>query len=84
MSKIDKLIQELLSGPRDFTYDDLVRGLSHFEYEEIRKGKTAGSTIAFANRITKHIIRLQAPPGNILKMYVVDYVVGELKSQGVI
>lgn len=85
MSKIDKLIQRLLSRPRDFTYDELVRVLNHFEYDEIKKGKTAGSRRAFVSEVTKHIIRLHKPhPGNILKMYIIDYVIGELKDQGLL
>ncbi len=83
MSRTDELIQRLLSRPKDFTYDELVKVLIHFGYEEIKKGKTAGSKRAFVREATKHIIRLHKPhPSNILKMYVVDYVIGELKDQG--
>ncbi|MFW5762120.1 MAG: type II toxin-antitoxin system HicA family toxin [Cyclobacteriaceae bacterium] len=82
MTKIDKLIQRLLSRPRNFTYDELVKVLNHFGYDEIKKGKTAGSRRAFVNEVTKHVVRLHKPhPGNILKMYVIDYVIGELKDQ---
>jgi hypothetical protein len=82
MTKIDKLIYRLLSRPRDFTYDELVKVLNHFGYDEIKKGKTAGSRRAFVSEVTKHIVRLHKPhPGNILKMYVIDYVIGELKDQ---
>ena len=85
MSKIDKLIRKLLSRPRDFTYDELVKVFNHFGYQEIKKGKTAGSRRAFVREDTKHIIRLHKPhPGNILKMYVIDYVIGELKDQGLL
>lgn len=83
MSRTDELIQRLLSRPKDFTYDELVKVLIHFGYEEIKKGKTAGSKRAFVREATKHIIRLHKPhPSSILKMYVVDYVIGELKDQG--
>ena len=85
MSKIEKLIQRLLSKPRDFTYEELVKILNHFGYEEVRKGKTAGSRRAFIRETNKHIIRLHKPhPGNILKMYVIDYLIEELKNQGMI
>lgn len=85
MSKIDKLIQKLLSKPKDFTYDELVKVLTHFDYEEVKKGKTAGSRRAFIRSSTNHIIRLHKPhPGNILKMYVIDYMIDELRNQGLI
>ena len=85
MSKIEKLIKRLFSKPRDFTYDELVKVLKHFGYDEIKKGKTAGSRRAFISEATKHIIRLHKPhPGNIIKMYVIDYVIEELKNQGLL
>jgi hypothetical protein len=83
MSKIDKLIQRLLSRPKDFTYNELVKILNHFGYQEVKKGKTGGSRRAFIRDTTKHIIRLHKPhPGNILKMYVIDYIINELRNQG--
>ena len=83
--RIDKLIQRLLSRPRDFSYDELLKVLNHFGYQEIKKGKTAGSRKAFISDVTKHVIRLHKPhPSNILKIYVIDYVIGELKDQGLL
>ena len=85
MGKIDKLVRRLLARPKDFTYDELVKVLNHFDYEEIKKGKTSGSRRAFVRNSTKHIIRLHKPhPGNILKIYVVDYVIKEVKEQGLL
>jgi hypothetical protein len=85
MSRVDKLIQRFCLRPKDFTYDELVKVLNHFGYDEIKKGKTAGSRRAFVKEVTKHIIRLHKPhPGNILKLYVIDYVIGELKDQGLL
>ena len=85
MSKIDKLIQRLLLRPKDFTYDNLVKLLEFFGYEEVKKGKTGGSRRAFVKQSTKHIIRLHKPhPGNLLKMYQVDKIIDELKNEGLI
>jgi predicted RNA binding protein YcfA (HicA-like mRNA interferase family) len=85
MSKIDKLIRRLLSRPKDFKYEELVKILKHFGYEEVKKGKTAGSRRAFIHKTTNHIIRLHKPhPGNILKMYIIDYMIEELENQGLI
>lgn len=85
MSVIDKLIRRLLSRPKDFKYEELVKILEHFGYEEVKKGKTAGSRRAFIHQTTNHIIRLHKPhPGSILKMYIIDYFIEELENQGLI
>ncbi len=82
MAKIDKLIERLLSEPMDFTWDELQKVLSHFGYEELKRGKTGGSRRKFADE-QKHIISLHKPhPGNILKRYQVEDVVSSLKEKG--
>lgn len=85
MSRIKKLIQKLLSKPKDFTYDDLLKLLSVSGYEEIKTGKTSGSRRAFVNSSTKHIIRLHKPhPGKILKMYQINNIIDELNKEGLL
>lgn len=82
MAKIDKLIARLLSNPADFTWEELIKILSHFGYEELKKGKTGGSRRKFADE-AKSLISLHKPhPGNILKHYQVDLVVAALKEKG--
>jgi hypothetical protein len=85
MSKIKKLINKLQSKPKDFSFGELGKILRHFGYKEYKSGKTTGSRRAFVNSSTKYIIRIHKPhPGNILKSYQIDYIVNELKSQGLI
>ncbi len=70
MSKKEKLIERFQTKPTDFTWSELVNILACFGYEEVSKGKTAGSRRAFVNPETKQIIRLHKPhPGSILKQY---------------
>ena len=70
MSKKEKLIERFQGKPTDFTWNELVSLLTYFGFEEISKGKTAGSRRAFINPETKQIIRLHKPhPGSILKQY---------------
>ncbi len=84
MSKADKLLKRFLSSPKDFSYDELVRLLAVFGYEEVAPGKTAGSRRAFINSKTKSIIRMHKPhPSNILKRYQVADAMAELRSKGV-
>jgi len=80
MSKNEKLIVRFLSRPKDFTWNEIIRVLSHFGYEEIRNGKTGGSRRKFANS-KKHMISLHEPhPLNILKSYQIDLIIQHLKA----
>ena len=80
MSKDDKLIKRLLSKPKDFTYNELRKLLTHLGYEESQSGKTSGSRVAFIHKDSKHIIRLHKPhPNNELKQYQIEQIIDELK-----
>lgn len=73
----------LLKKPNDFTYNELVTLLSGFGYSEIKTGKTSGSSVAYINEESRHIIRLHKPhPGNILKNYQIEQITEELKRIG--
>ena len=85
MSKHEKLLQKISSKPKIFKYSELKTLLLGFGYDEIKKGKTSGSRVAFYNEKTKHIIRLHKPhPSNELKKYQINLVIESLKEQGII
>jgi len=85
MSKKGKLIERLLSKPKDFTYDELRTLLTHLGYEESQTGKTSGSIVAFIHNDSKHIIRLHKPhPNNELKQYQLEQIIDELKLRRLI
>jgi len=82
MAKIEKLIAKLLSNPVDFTWDELLKLLRHFDYEELKTGKTGGSRRKFVDK-TKHIISLHKPhPGNVLNRYQINDVILALTEKG--
>ena len=82
MSKKEKLVDRLLSIPADFTWDELVRILVSFGYQELKTGKTGGSRRKFVDK-DKNIITLHKPhPGKILKEYALKQVVEHLKDKG--
>ena len=82
MAKIQKLIERLLSFPRDFTWEELIKIMNHFGYNELSKGKTGGSRRKFANS-EQHVISLHKPhPGSILKRYQLDDVIDALRERG--
>jgi hypothetical protein len=82
MSRKDKLIQRLLSRPKDFSWDELLVLLAAFGFEEVSTGKTGGSRRRFVN-IDGVVITLHKPhPRNILKAYQVDQIVDVLTQEG--
>lgn len=82
MSQFQKLVEKLLSFPKDFTWEELTKILSHFGYKELKKGKTGGSRRKFADA-EKHIIDLHKPhPKKIMKRYQLEDVVASLKERG--
>jgi hypothetical protein len=75
MSRREKLVERFCSNPNDFSWAELESLMGYFGFEEIKKGKTAGSRRAFVNASTKQIIRLHKPhPGSILKQYQIKEV----------
>lgn len=82
MSQIQKLIDRLLSVPKDFTWDELNKVLIHFGYAEIKKGKTGGSRRKFTDA-DKHVISLHKPhPTQIMKRYQLEIVIAALIEKG--
>lgn len=78
MSKIEKLISRLKSDPTDFTWDELVKVLAYYGYEELKKGKTGGSRRKFCNT-QNQIISLHKPhPSEILKSYAIKQIIDHL------
>jgi len=43
MNRKEKLIARFLGIPSDFHYDEVVKILGYFDFEEVKKGKTSGS-----------------------------------------
>lgn len=85
MSTKEKLVERFLRQPKDFTYQELTKLLKGFGYVEETKGKTSGSRVMFFNQDKEHAIMLHKPhPGNIIKAYVMKYVLEELKTIGFI
>jgi hypothetical protein len=82
MSRQEKLVTRLLTVPRDFTWDELVKVLALFGYEETKGGKTGGSRRKFIDN-NKKVISLHKPhPSNILKTYAIQLVIAQLKAEG--
>ena len=84
MSQKEKLIEKLLSNPKDFTFQEASGLLGHLGYGQTKGGKTGGSRVAFSNG-KKDYIRMHKPhPKNILKKYQVNNLINDLIERGLL
>ena len=85
MSSKEKLIERFKKQPKDFTYNEMVKLLVGFGYEESHKGKTSGSRVRFINKELKSVIDFHKPhPGSIMKEGALKDVYKKLTTLGVI
>ncbi len=69
MTRKQKLIDRFLSMPSDFHFDEMVRLLGYFGYQEVKTGKTAGSRVRFENEEGVTIMLHKPHPSGIMKKY---------------
>lgn len=85
MGTKEKLIERLLSCPKDFTYDEAKRLFNIFGYKENNKGTTSGSRVEFVGEDKESPFILHKPhPGSILKHYVVKNIIDHIKKNNLI
>jgi len=84
MSRKSKSIDRFLSIPNDLTWEELVSVLAAFEYDEMTKGKTAGSRRKFVNAGSDIILLHKPHPANVVKTYAIRQVIDHLKSKGLL
>ncbi len=85
MGTKEKLIERILSRPKDFTYDEAKRLFSIFGYVESNKGATSGSRAEFVSPDGKAPFILHKPhPGSILKSYVIKGMVEHIEKNNLI
>ncbi|MBP7471147.1 MAG: type II toxin-antitoxin system HicA family toxin [Flavobacterium sp.] len=79
MSKVEKIIEKLKSKPKDYTWDEMLKVLNYFGFEQMAQGKTGGSRRKLMNG-NKQIISLHEPhPQKVLKWYQLDIIIDFLK-----
>lgn len=85
MGRKEKQLQRLLSGPKDYAYEEMKQLLEGFGYIEDHAGRTSGSRVSFYNPRTGDILKTHRPhPGNVLKEYQVRKLIQALCEQGVL
>ena len=55
--------------PSDFHYDEMVKLLGYFGFDEVKKGKTSGSRVKFQNGAGVPVILHKPHPDGIMKKY---------------
>ena len=84
MTKREKLLDRLLTKPRDFSWDELRAVLSGFGFKKISGGKTGGSRVRFVHANYPPIIMHKPHPRPILKRYQLEDVINLLKEEKLI
>ena len=85
MAKLQKLIDKLLSEPKDLTWAELSRLLKNYGFSESNQGKTSGSRTRFyINNATPPLILHKPHPKPILKEYQIKNIIEYLKHIGAI
>jgi hypothetical protein len=83
MGTKDKLIERFKRQPKDFTWDELVRLLGIFGFEEDNMGKTSGSEVAFKNG-SERILVHKPHPSKIIKKYKMKAILAFLCGKNLI
>jgi hypothetical protein len=84
MTKHEKLLDRLLTKPKDFTWGELRKVLNNFGYKQTGAGKTGGSRARFISIDHPPIILHKPHPKPILKRYQLENIIDLLKQEGLI
>ena len=84
MSQREKLEDRFLSRPKDFTWGELVRLLKYVGYTEDKTGKTGGSRRRFSHEFAASLYLHKPHPGNLVKLYLLDYIAEQLDREGLL
>lgn len=69
VSKKEKLIARFIELPSDFHYDEMVKLLGYFGFDEVKKGKTSEARVKFENEEGVPIMLHKPHPSGIMKKY---------------
>lgn len=85
MGTKEKLVERFLTLPKDFTYDEVKRLFSLFNYCEGSKGSTSGSRVEFISSDgTASYIMHKPHPSNIIKGYVMKQLLTYIRDNKLI
>ena len=83
MGKKEKLIQRLMSIPKDFTFDEMQALLEALGFKMSNKGKTSGSRVKFYKENTTIILHKPHPHKELME-YQIKQIIEKLKEDDLI
>jgi hypothetical protein len=84
MTKHNKLLERLITKPKDFSWNELITTLNGFGYKQISFGKTGGSRVRFIHDYLPPILIHRPHPKLILKRYQLEGIIDLLKQEALI
>ena len=84
MGQKEKLINRLLSKPKDFTFKEAETLLGYLDYSRYDKGKTSGSRVVFVSESHPPIMLHKPHPRKELLDYQVKQLIETLKQEDLI
>ena len=84
MGRKEKLLARLQQRPKDFTWDDLTSLLKSLGYVQRKTGKTGGSRRRFVHPTAPGITLHKPHRTRIVKMYVINDILGFLRREEMI
>lgn len=81
MGQKEKLIERLLSRPKDFTFEEAETLLGYFSYVRSNKGKTSGSRVIFTSSEHPPILLHKPHPRKELLDYQIKQLVAFLEQE---
>ena len=84
MGQKEKLIEQLKSRPKTFTFHDAEVLLDYLEFTKSNKGKTSGSRVMFSSEEHGNILPHKPHPQKELKEYQVQQLRDLLEQEGLI
>ena len=84
MGQKEKLIENLKSKPKDFTFNDAETLLGYFDYKRSNKGKTSGSRVMFVSDNHPPIMLHKPHPRKELLSYQIKQLIDILEQEGLL
>jgi predicted RNA binding protein YcfA (HicA-like mRNA interferase family) len=85
MSRHEKLKEKLLPLPKNFSYDEMVKLLRGFGYEDTDRRRSSGSAVMFYHKELNDKIMFHKPhPEKELKGYILEMIINKLKNNNML
>ncbi len=82
MSDVEKILNKMKTNARNIPYRDVIKVLKSFGFNEVPRGRTSGSSVAFAD-MDKNIISFHKPhPEKEVPIGAIVSIINHLRDYG--